>query len=283
MIFDVGLHRGEDTAFYLALGYRVIAFEANPDLVQICRARFSTEIRHKRLTIIEGAIQAGPARTATFYQHPLSAWGTTNADWARRNAALGGSVEREVPVVDFAAALREHGIPYYLKVDIEGSDVLCLSALDDFRHRPAYVSLESEKTGFSGLVAEFDLLRALGYTRFAVIQQAAIQQQSRMTTALDGSTLRYAFEPDASGAFGADVGPWMTRESALAQYRQIFRRYRLFGDDSILQATSAGRRLRAQLEKRLGRPLPGWYDTHAALAEPNACAARTSAPSPPVP
>ena len=30
LIFDVGLHRGEDTEFYLKKGFRVVAFEANP-------------------------------------------------------------------------------------------------------------------------------------------------------------------------------------------------------------------------------------------------------------
>ena len=30
LIFDVGLHTGQDTAFYLKKGFRVIAIEANP-------------------------------------------------------------------------------------------------------------------------------------------------------------------------------------------------------------------------------------------------------------
>jgi hypothetical protein len=172
----------------------------------------------------------------------------------------------EVPAVDFRAAIHEHGMPHYLKIDIEGSDRVCLQGLRDFDHRPAYVSLESEKKRFPDLVAEFDLLEALGYDRFAVVQQAGIQAHPTTTTKVDGTTVSYTFEPDASGSFGVDVGPWVTREEALARYRRVFRRYRLFGDDSYLQRTAAGRMLRAQLEKRLRRPLPGWYDTHAALS-----------------
>lgn len=265
LIFDVGLHRGEDTAFYLAMGYRVVGFEANPELAHLCRERFGAEIREGRLTIVEGAIQAQPAGSVTFYRHPLSAWGTINGDWARRNTALGASDQLEVAAVDFSEALRELGIPRYLKIDIEGSDKVCLQALREFDKRPAYVSLESEKKHFVDLIAEFDLLETLGYDRFAVVQQAGIHAQPTSTTRIDGTTVTYRFEPDASGSFGVDVGPWMTRARALETYRRIFRRYRLLGDASVLQRTTAGRRLRAKLEKQLGRPLPGWYDTHAAL------------------
>jgi hypothetical protein len=44
----------------------------------------------------------------------------------------------------------------------------------------------------------------------------------------------------------------MTREELLIEYKWIFEMYRKFGDD-----------LRLELERRLQRPLPGWYDTHA--------------------
>ena len=65
LVYDVGLHKGEDSAFYLAKGYRVVAFEANPDLTSMCRARFSSEILAERLTIVEGAITASPAPSSS--------------------------------------------------------------------------------------------------------------------------------------------------------------------------------------------------------------------------
>jgi len=37
LVYDVGLHKGEDSAYYLAKGYCVVAFEANPDLVAECK------------------------------------------------------------------------------------------------------------------------------------------------------------------------------------------------------------------------------------------------------
>jgi hypothetical protein len=43
LIFDVGLHKGEDTDFYLRKGFRVVAFEAHPDLILNCEVRFERE------------------------------------------------------------------------------------------------------------------------------------------------------------------------------------------------------------------------------------------------
>ena len=39
LIYDVGLHKGEDAEFYLHKGFRVVAFEADPDLIAFCRER----------------------------------------------------------------------------------------------------------------------------------------------------------------------------------------------------------------------------------------------------
>jgi hypothetical protein len=37
LIYDIGMHQGEDTEFYLQKGFNVIAFEADPDwYVLVC-------------------------------------------------------------------------------------------------------------------------------------------------------------------------------------------------------------------------------------------------------
>ena len=56
VIIDVGMHNGTDTDFYLKKGFRVIAVEANPRLVEKARDRFAAEIASGRLEILEGAI-----------------------------------------------------------------------------------------------------------------------------------------------------------------------------------------------------------------------------------
>jgi hypothetical protein len=99
LIFDIGLHRGEDTDFYLKKGFRVAAFEADPDLVAHCKARFRDAISEGPLQIVEGAIAPETAgeRLAFYKNLQKSVWGTIDASWAERNEKIGArSVKVEV-------------------------------------------------------------------------------------------------------------------------------------------------------------------------------------------
>ena len=263
LVFDVGFHKGEDSAYYLAKGYRVIAFEANPALVLTGRLRFAREIRDGRLTVVEGAISGSDAPAVRFYCHPNTVWGTTEESWARRNLVLAGSEPVDVPVVDFAGVLAASGMPHYMKLDIEGAGRHCLQTLRSFKQRPTFVSIESEQEDWDKLEAEFWLLEELGYDRFAVLQQATIPGTRIRTLRIDGQPLVFEFEDHSSGPFGLEVSPWLTRQEALARYRRVFLGYRVLGPNSWIRRTKLGRGLRGQAAKYAGRPLPGWYDTHA--------------------
>lgn len=268
LVYDVGLHRGEDTAFYLAMGFDVVAFEANPDLAAMCRKRFVKEIADERLIIVEGAISEPGSEQIEFYRDPqFSVWGTTGGEWVSRRENLADFERVSVRAIDFSEALRIYGIPHFMKIDIEGADRLCLDALATAATRPHYLSIESEKFSFDALRQEFDLLEALGYKRFAVVQQANIHGRILRTTDRLGKPLEYRFEQDASGAFGVDVGPWVDRAAAMRSYRSIFRAYRMFGEGSWLRRFRIGRIVLARAPRYTGRSLPGWYDTHAMLVE----------------
>jgi len=270
LIYDVGLHQGEDTEFYLEKGFKVIAFEADPVLVDQCRRKFSTQIADQRLIIVEGAIvdaeTCGAASTVKFYRNETTTvWGTLFNEWAERNKSLGsGSTMIEVRAVNIADYLRLYGIPHYMKIDIEGADVLCLRALLDSSTRPDYISIESEKRDFRKLTEEFQLLERLGYSTFMAVQQANIQSQIPPRPPLEGQFVNRPFPAGSSGLFGRELpGSWKTRPEVMRQYRWIFLLYRLFGDFGILKKSRIGKWCRSGLIKLLRQPVPGWYDTHA--------------------
>jgi hypothetical protein len=52
LIIDVGMHNGDDAAFYMHKGFRVVSIEANPTLCQKARARFADQIKSGQLTIL---------------------------------------------------------------------------------------------------------------------------------------------------------------------------------------------------------------------------------------
>jgi len=271
LVYDVGMHTGEDTDYYLKKGLQVIGFEADPDLCRHCRNRFSGAIAKGELSIVEGAVtdlpgQANDGRTITFFRNrDKSVWGTVSREWARRNESMGTSHEKiQVPAIDFSRCLQTYGIPYYLKIDIEGRDTVCLQVLSRFAHKPDYVSIESEKVSFDKLRAELDLLETLGYSRFKAVQQQAIARQKEPNPSREGRYLGYRFNDGSSGLFGTDLpGEWQHPAAIRQTYQTIFARYKQFGDLSRFGRNWSGRALRAVLSALLRTPVPGWYDTHA--------------------
>jgi FkbM family methyltransferase len=270
LIYDVGMHKGEDADYYLQKGFRVIGFEADPDLVTHCRSRFRDEIGKGELIVVEGAIaeplDGEPAgKSIKFYRNKVrSVWGTISRDLAHRNEFLGTSNETiEVPVVDFSECLEKYGVPHYLKIDIEGMDAVCLRALLRFEHKPDYVSMESEKVSFGKLVGELNLLTQLGYTRFKAIHQQFISRQREPNPSKERCYVGHKFEEGSSGLFGEDLpGEWKGYQQTLNEYNIIFLKYRLFGDYGILTKCFPGRVLVKLISRVVRKPTPGWYDTH---------------------
>jgi FkbM family methyltransferase len=273
LIFDVGLHSGEDTDFYLKKGFSVVGFEAVPDLVEQATARFGKAIAEGRFHIVAGAIApAAAGEKVAFYANPGNPiWGTIVADFASRNQLLGYPSERiEVPRVDMAEMFKLHGMPFYLKIDVEGADRLILEELKKFKDRPQLLSLESEKVEIDKLRAEMDILRDLGYKKFKIVQQANIPGSKLRTRALDGQAFDYVFAYNTSGPFGEDLPtPWLTYAEALREYDAVFQRYKYFGDYSFVAKMPRTAQKIARTLYRIGTghrgPLPGWFDTHASL------------------
>lgn len=258
LIYDVGLHKGEDSEFFLKKGFRVVAVEALPSLAQIARERLRAYLDSGQLVILNVAIaeKDGPL---TFFENPYcSLWGTALPERAEGNKTTGQNlVQLTVQGKNFASILREYGIPYYLKVDIEGADRLCLEALKGFQSRPRYVSIEPAGASWKGLRGEFALLRALGYSRFKVVRQDTVPAQRCPFPAREGRYVDHHFEANASGLFGEEApGEWVDESEAIRIYRSIFFKFGLVKQLS-----------RAHIRRLLRHfvPDPGWYDTHAAV------------------
>jgi len=240
LIYDVGMHNGDDTAYYLHRGYNVVAVEADPDAVEACRKRFGSAIQEGRLKILNVAIAEQRGEADFWICDQLRVWNSFDKNIASRNGMPCHAVKvRTVPMRDIFA---EHGVPYCLKLDIEGHDTVAAADIlpDD---PPEFVSLEINS------VDDFFLLRSKGYRRFKCIQQgyftpvlspvldlksAAGMIMTRIKSTEAANRLRAAwrslrpshpgvpssdawtFDPGSSGPFGEDTpGEWQSFESVL--------------------------------------------------------------------
>ncbi|HEY6505595.1 MAG TPA: FkbM family methyltransferase [Chitinophagaceae bacterium] len=252
LVFDIGLHKGEDTTYYLEKGYHVLAVEANPELANHCKEKFKDAIKANRLTILNAGV-AKEAGVLPFYVNLYtSEWSSFDKTIGSRNNTSFETIN--VPCVTTKSLFEEYGVPYYMKVDIEGNDFLCLNDIPDSGIKPPYVSCEAVHLEW------LDILKQKGYTKFKLINQGdgfnpinlsrekkwyypayrrirnGVEQRAR-------KIIQFRHLASSSGPFGEDTkGKWKTYEETRQSYLDFFQ-----GD--------------------LNKPVNyvSWWDFHAAL------------------
>ncbi len=235
LIIDVGAHQGSDTDFYLRKGFRVVAIEANPDLAEKLSKRFEEAIHSERLVVLPFGIHEEQG-SFTFYQNlDKDDWSSFKFDIGTRDNTR--YRERTVHCICFDEVLQSYGIPYYLKIDIEGHDYHVLKALLRLRAVPVYVSVESHDLEYLAY------LRTLGYNRFKIINQYKNWYVKCPEPAREGKYVDMQFDGHASGPFGEETpGEWKGFQETAYEY----------------------------LHTRMGFPDrhtlgEGWYDFHAKM------------------
>ncbi len=77
-----------------------------------------------------------------FVNEATSGWTTTNPVWLNTRVGQGTKAcPLIVPAVTFQEILRELGVPYYIKADIQGAELHVLEALLEFEDRPKFISI----------------------------------------------------------------------------------------------------------------------------------------------
>lgn len=163
LIFDIGMFDGEDTAYYIEDGNTVVAVEANPRYVALAASRFAEAIAAGRLHCVHAAISPDgqPVTLTQSVRDPAS----SSTDASRVSVEeIAGSVT--VPGVALESLFETHGIPQYLKVDIEGADRFCILPLSSAM-RPPFVSFE---IGDDALELT-EHLAQIGYSSFQIVSQ----------------------------------------------------------------------------------------------------------------
>ncbi len=262
LIIDVGVHLGEDTEYYLKKGFRVIGIEADPQLYETTKKRLQSYIDDGQLQLLNLAIAPQDGEITFYTNLEISVWGTISQDWVKRNEVYGTkSLGITVKSSKFETILQEFGIPHYLKIDIEGADLLCVKALQHFDSKPQFISIESDKTSWSSLLEEFNLLKELGYQKFKVINQEKISQQMCPFPAREGQYIEHKFEFGSSGLFGEETpGNWLSESQAINCYKRIFLYYKIFRLNGFIYDLPLGKKLLETL-----KIIEPWYDTHASL------------------
>lgn len=275
-IYDIGVHKGEDSEFYLAKGFRVVGVEADPELAAALRRKFASEITAGRYILVQKAIAQRANESITFYSNPQnSVWGTISPEWAARNREQYATESHAITVqtTTFSDLVAQYGKPYYVKIDIEGADMLCLAQIGELpmEQRPQYISIESSMISLDEINAELSMFEKLGYHNFKVVPQHDVHYQKPVSPPREGNFIGRKPRRDSSGHFGEEApGNWMSQHNAFLRYQRVFWFYQMNGVNGILNrwAPAKWRSLVMKIFGRLGFRA-GWYDTHARLGGEN--------------
>ncbi len=211
LVFDIGMHRGLDTEWYLAKGFRVVAVEANPLLAKEVAARLSGPVSEGRL-VIENVGIAPSAGTLPFYVN------LDNDEWSSFDKSLGTRDGTKfevisVPCINSRALFEKHGIPYFVKIDIEGFDHHVVRAAGELKDKPKYLSVEDN--GFESLLE----LHRIGCRAFKFLDQVEKWKIVLPDPPREGSYAPGSFGACTSGPFGEEVpGAWMEIDEAALFY-----------------------------------------------------------------
>jgi FkbM family methyltransferase len=167
LVVDVGMNDGSDTAYYLHCGYKVVAVEANPILSAQAEERFRRELAEGSLTLLNIGIARYEGENDFWVSESNHQWSSFSKPVATRRGASVLPEPMRVKCFPLSTVIEDYGIPFYLKMDIEGHDLIGLESLSE-DHIPLYISVEFAH----GLETKLlERLVSLGYNRFKLINQ----------------------------------------------------------------------------------------------------------------
>ena len=165
-MFDVGAHVGNRVASFRRLGARVVAIEPQRAMVRTLRLLYG---RDRSVTIEPVAVggQAGRARMLINSDNPTVS-SVSSAFVEAAHGAPGWETQRwsesaDVEVTTLDTLVARHGVPAFIKLDVEGFEAEALSGLS----QPVRaLSFEFTTIQPDVALACIEQCVAMGYTRF---------------------------------------------------------------------------------------------------------------------
>ena len=166
LVFDVGAHVGDRIAAFRRLGARVIACEPNPALVRTLRLIYG---RDSAVTIEPVAVGRTEGNIELKINVDNPTVSTASRDFVKASQGAPGWEGQTwdktvtVPMTTLDALIARHGVPAFIKIDVEGFEAEALAGLSQ-----PVAALSFEFTTIQRDVARACLLRCheLGYTRY---------------------------------------------------------------------------------------------------------------------
>jgi len=171
LAFDVGAHSGNRVSAFRRLGSRVVALEPQPDFAQWLRRRFG---RDAQVVVSQMALGQAPGQVELLASPRTPTVSTLSRDFVARAGAsesFKGVEWREGPMVrvdTLDALIADHGVPDFVKIDVEGYELEVLRGLSQALPAVSFEFLPAVRDIALGCVDRLEALAGAGRYRYAV-------------------------------------------------------------------------------------------------------------------
>lgn len=132
LAFDIGSHVGDRVGSFRRLGARVVALEPQPLCMRAIRAIYGGD---DQVTLVEAACGAQPGTVTLHINSDNPTVSTASTSFVRAAAGAAGwegqvwDSQVEVPSTTLDALVSDHGVPTFVKLDVEGFEDAVLAGL----------------------------------------------------------------------------------------------------------------------------------------------------------
>lgn len=238
LIFDLGFFNGQDSLNYIKKGYKVVAVEANPILYRKYKKKLSSYIRSKKLILLNKIFLNSRERDY-FYYNPYEIFrGSVKKKLASSkgfskkmfNISFKKKIIKcQLPCIDLPGLVKEYGMPYYIKFDMDGVEKSLIDGLFELKKKPKYLSVEFDKGHSSYFLKS---IKKMKYKKFLFVNQIYNKSNDSYFSFINSS---------------GDFGPHLNQK--YYSFSKAQKIYKMF------------RKLRDIDQRNLS---PGWLDLHVA-------------------